>query len=232
MIKQFEDPLHGGFYATDAASQSDLLTRLKEGEDNAVPSANGVAAHVLLRLASLTGETTWRRRAARAVQAFQPLETRAPAAFPTLLAVYEDLGTTGVVAPPASVVQVSAEGEAPGRSENVTVNIRLSIQPGWHVNAHVPSEKELIPTTVELTPTKGATLARVDYAPPRMVQLVLSPDPLAVYQGDVTLRAVVRMVRWARPARRSLRFTVRYQPCSERACLAPAKSEVSVTLLR
>src|SRR5205823_1039165 len=65
MAALFEDKSNGGFFATTA--QDDLLTRLKEAEDNATPSANGIAAHVLARLAALTGQPSWRTQAQQTV---------------------------------------------------------------------------------------------------------------------------------------------------------------------
>ena len=68
-----------------------------DGEDNATPSPNGVAARVLLQLASLpakdrpAGEAAqFRREAAQTVQVFQPLMKRAPTAFPTLLIAWQE----------------------------------------------------------------------------------------------------------------------------------------------
>jgi uncharacterized protein YyaL (SSP411 family) len=72
----------------------------RDGEDNATPSPNGIAAQVLIRLAKLpvqskdrpvTEASYLKRLAAQTIQVFQPLLVRAPAAFPTLLVAWQRL---------------------------------------------------------------------------------------------------------------------------------------------
>ncbi|MGH7143322.1 MAG: thioredoxin domain-containing protein [Planctomycetota bacterium] len=52
MVKHFYDPDHGGFFFT-ADDGEKLLMREKDGFDEAIPSGNGKAVQVLLRLAAL-----------------------------------------------------------------------------------------------------------------------------------------------------------------------------------
>lgn len=60
----FEDQKNGGYFMT--ASDGELLiARPKETYDGAIPSGNSVAAMVLQRLATLTGETKWQEAAQR-----------------------------------------------------------------------------------------------------------------------------------------------------------------------
>lgn len=55
MLTRFLDEEHGGFFDT-ADDHEALLHRPKEVQDNATPSGNSVAVHVLLRLSLYTGE--------------------------------------------------------------------------------------------------------------------------------------------------------------------------------
>ncbi len=66
MVRYFEDEDAGGYYmnASDAAQ---LITRPKEMYDGAIPSGNSVAAMVLQKLASLTGEVRWQDAARRQI---------------------------------------------------------------------------------------------------------------------------------------------------------------------
>ena len=229
MVARLGDAQNGGFYATTLASQGELLTRLKEGEDNATPSANGIAAQVLVRLGAVTGDPSWRLQALRTVQAFQAMEARAPAAFPTLLTAYQDLGSTGPLPAPPAVVQMQAGRLSGGPGRNVTVDIHVQIRPGWHINANKISAGDLIPTALSLAPGSGAMLVGVEYPEGRKTRFEFMPEPLAVYQGDVALKATVK------PARRGasvVRFRLRYQACDDRACQAPAISEIVVRIGR
>ena len=55
MLARFEDPHGGGFYYT-SSDHEQLVTRLKDTQDNATPSGNGMAAYALARLGALTGQ--------------------------------------------------------------------------------------------------------------------------------------------------------------------------------
>ena len=63
-LKPFEDEQTGGFYST-AVNAPDVLLRMKDEYDGAEPSANSIAADVLLRLAHLTGNSAYREMADR-----------------------------------------------------------------------------------------------------------------------------------------------------------------------
>ena len=67
MQEYFEDRKNGGYYIT-ASDAEPLLTRPKEVYDGAVPSGNSVAAAVLCKIASLTGEKKWQEAAERQLQ--------------------------------------------------------------------------------------------------------------------------------------------------------------------
>ncbi len=58
MLAHFSDAEHGGFYDTSDDHEA-LLQRPKEVQDNATPSANAMAAHVLLKLSLYTGHGDW-----------------------------------------------------------------------------------------------------------------------------------------------------------------------------
>ncbi len=56
MIDQFADESAGGFFYT-SSDHEQLLTRAKDGQDNATPSGNGMAAFALLKLARVSGSS-------------------------------------------------------------------------------------------------------------------------------------------------------------------------------
>ncbi len=53
MLARFEDPRGGGFFYT-SSDHEQLVARLKDTQDNATPSGNGMAAYALARLGTLT----------------------------------------------------------------------------------------------------------------------------------------------------------------------------------
>jgi uncharacterized protein YyaL (SSP411 family) len=58
MLAHFSDSENGGFFDT-SDDHEQLIHRPKDLQDNAVPSGNAMAVHVLLKLSLLTGETSY-----------------------------------------------------------------------------------------------------------------------------------------------------------------------------
>jgi uncharacterized protein YyaL (SSP411 family) len=83
MVEAFADPA-GGFYTT-RAGQADVLARVKNAYDGAIPSGNSVAVRSLVRLARLTGRNEYERVAAAALRRFWPLLRQFPTAFSVML---------------------------------------------------------------------------------------------------------------------------------------------------
>ncbi|MBV9611223.1 MAG: thioredoxin domain-containing protein [Acidobacteriaceae bacterium] len=81
---QFEDTEQGGFFST-SADAADLLLRMKDDYDGAEPSGNSVATDVLLRLAYLTGDESFRRAAERSLRSFAPKMDAQPSMAPQML---------------------------------------------------------------------------------------------------------------------------------------------------
>ncbi|EQD55614.1 hypothetical protein B1A_11883, partial [mine drainage metagenome] len=89
MLRHFADPSGGFFFTSD--DHEALLHRLKAFSDEAIPSGNGVAARVLLRLGYLLGESRYLDAAERTVRAgWAPLE-QYPQAHMTMLTALDEL---------------------------------------------------------------------------------------------------------------------------------------------
>ena len=84
MVEQFWDAEDGAFFFTSADHEA-LITRTKDFYDNAIPGGNSVAAHVLTRLALLTGEESYRQKAEQVLKLLKPAMLRVPSAFGHLL---------------------------------------------------------------------------------------------------------------------------------------------------
>ncbi len=72
----------GGYYNTDA--RADLVVRERSADDNATPSANGVAIANLVRLFLLTEDLEYLHRAEQALKAFSGFMERSPSQCPSL----------------------------------------------------------------------------------------------------------------------------------------------------
>jgi uncharacterized protein YyaL (SSP411 family) len=84
LLKEFADPVGGGFYYT-AADHEQLIARNKELTDSSTPSGNGLAATALLRLGELLGRSDYLDAAESAMAAALPIMERAPTAAGQML---------------------------------------------------------------------------------------------------------------------------------------------------
>ena len=84
LLADFYDEREGGFYMT-GSSHEKLVARLKIAADEAIPSANAIAAQSLLKLACLTGKTDYANKGESVIRAFSAKMERSPAAYTGLL---------------------------------------------------------------------------------------------------------------------------------------------------
>jgi uncharacterized protein YyaL (SSP411 family) len=79
----------GGYYNTASDSSETLLVRERSYQDNATPSANGVAIANLVRLSLLTEELTYLDRAEQALKSFGTAMEEIPRACPSLFSALD-----------------------------------------------------------------------------------------------------------------------------------------------
>ncbi len=93
MLSRFDDP-RGGFFYTSIDHER-LVARVKDTQDNATPSGNGMAAYALARLGTLTGRTQLLGRGYATLEAMSgQLDKFAMASGQSLLALDFILGPT------------------------------------------------------------------------------------------------------------------------------------------
>jgi thiol:disulfide interchange protein DsbD len=134
--------------------------------------------------------------------------------------------------PAASVLQpkayVSLQPVPAGRSFEIAVVAKIS--PGFHINAHVPSEEYLIPTKITADSSPGVLLVETTYPRGVMRAFRFSKTPLRVYEGSFTVRMKMRASGNATLGPQKIGLTVGYQACNQDACLPPTKLSVTADL--
>jgi thiol:disulfide interchange protein DsbD len=132
----------------------------------------------------------------------------------------------------ASVLQpqtyVSLQPVPRGHSFEIAVVAKIS--PGFHINAHVPSEDYLIPTKIMADLSPGVFLVETTYPRGVMRAFRFSKTPLRVYEGSFTVRMKLRTSGTAPLGAQKLGLTVGYQACNQDACLPPTKLAVTADL--
>ena len=132
----------------------------------------------------------------------------------------------------ASVLQpqayVSLQPVPRGHSFDIAVVAKIS--PGFHINAHVPSEDYLIPTKIMADLSPGVLLVETTYPRGVMRAFRFSKTPLRVYEGSFTVLMKLRANGSAPLGPQKIGLTVGYQACNQDACLPPTKVAVTADL--
>ena len=240
MIERFWDRDEGGFFFV-ASDHESLIARTKEVFDQAVPSGNGMAARVLVRLWLLAGEPRYGEYAAKMFDVFAGILQEAPRAAEHLLLAFLAWSEAKPSAPAKETVPARAPAARAQRGpviataelskarivpgENVELRIVLEIEPGWHVQSAKPSRADLVPTSVELGLTEGLTPGEMRFPDGSLAPL--GGERLSVYAGKVTIRVAIQADAGLTSGRVPGVARVRFQACDDKRCLAPEQVELS-----
>ena len=207
MLERFEDE-NGGLYFT-ADGHEDLLLRSMDAYDHALPSGNGVAARLLLRLAALTGEPRWRAHAEACLGRFTAQMSQSPRGTESLLLATMEWLATGDV----EVVegwQRSGPLRAGLSVEDGNFVLKILLDEGWHINSTQPHQDYLKPS---LLAVEGGELISADWPEAEELRAALGDEVMSVYSGEFEVRGRVHG--------ESPKFTLHFQACDDARCLAP-----------
>jgi hypothetical protein len=130
--------------------------------------------------------------------------------------------------PPSDVVRASAdpvEIKAGGSGE---ANVKLAVAGGYHINANPPSFNYLIATALQIQPDNDITADAPVYPASVTKKFKFSPQPLAVYEGDVAIKITLNAGSKASKGAHTVGARVRVQPCDEESCYQPRTIEASI----
>ncbi|MGH9681741.1 MAG: hypothetical protein ACRD4Y_17480, partial [Candidatus Acidiferrales bacterium] len=121
----------------------------------------------------------------------------------------------------ASVVQPQAyvSLQPVPRGSAFEIAVVAKITPGFHVNAHEPSEEYLIPTKVTADLPPGIEVVETNYPRGVMRAFRFSKTPLRVYETSFTVRMKARARNAAVLGRLKIPLTVGFQACDQDSCL-------------
>ena len=107
--------------------------------------------------------------------------------------------------------------------------VKLEIKNGYHVNANPPTFSYLKATELEITPAGGISVQFMTYPDPLTRKFAFAQDkPLAVYEGETTLKARLKADKSAKPGTHNLSAKLSVQACDETVCYAPGTMDVTV----
>jgi hypothetical protein len=135
--------------------------------------------------------------------------------------------------PPAinsvDVVKANPQEVAIASGESGDAVVRLKITDGYHVNANPATFSYLKATEFELKPADGISVEFITY--PNAVMKAFSftqGKPLAVYEGETTLKARLKAHKTTKPGTHNLSAKLRVQACDDKVCYAPGAIDLVV----
>jgi len=223
MRERFLDVRRGGFFFT-ASDARDILVRQKTATDSPLPSGNGVAASVLIRLGELDV-------AKNVLAAFASHLQRNGEGMSSLLNAgidYLKIASPFIVAAkpnadedrPPSPQQTAANVVAIGGvwTSETQLEIELAIADGYHIQSN-QAGKELIATTISVQDID----ATIDYPAGVRQTFVFADQAINVYTGRVMITLQFRV-----PPAKLPRLAITYQACTDDACLPPITKHLQI----
>ena len=105
------------------------------------------------------------------------------------------------------------------------IELRFHVQDGLHINSHIPSMKELIPTVLSTDDSSDVNLLDMNYPAGRDMMLGSNPpEKLNVYTGDFVIRTRIKSQAGAH----LLKIKLRYQACTMTACMPPKTIPITI----
>lgn len=126
------------------------------------------------------------------------------------------------------VVKATPQEVTIARGDSSDAIVSLKIANGYHVNANPPSYSYLKATELELQPAAGISVAFITYPNPLTKTFVFAEKPLAVYEGETTLKARLKADQTAAPGKHDLSAKLRVQACDDKVCYAPGALDMTI----
>ena len=114
------------------------------------------------------------------------------------------------------------------RGDSADVVVPIKITHGYHVNANPPTFSYLKATELEVPQTAGLSVEFVRYPDPLKKKFSFSEQELAVYEGEVIIKARVKAETSAQTGKRNLSAKLRVQACDDKVCYAPGVLDLTL----
>ncbi|RPI12609.1 MAG: protein-disulfide reductase DsbD [Ignavibacteriae bacterium] len=125
-------------------------------------------------------------------------------------------------------VNASASKKEFTASENIKINVKASIQEGFHINANKIADEDLIPTSVKIT-EGDFKLVRANWPSPKNYKFSFSETELQVFEGSINIGLNLKAKKDLKPGKYEVSGSVHYQACNDRACFAPKDAEFTAS---
>jgi len=214
MNEKFWDKERFGYNMTN--NNKYLNARYKESYDGAIPSANGIAYQVLIKLNNRTVDPSFIQRAKQLLGAFSTDINQDPYSYSSFILGFNNATFTEI-----ANVQYAYQGRIRVQTQtlkNNEITINLDLNPLWHVNSNQPLQDSLIATKVNNMDVEHWTITKASYPKGKLAKLGFSKDKISIYKDQVSIKLSLsqRSKDYVKP---SLSLTL--QACSDKVCLPP-----------
>ena len=214
MNTDFWDQKNFGFHMS--AGKKHLNLSLKQIYDDALPSANGIAYQVLVKLSARTTNPDYATQAQQLLGTVSSLIKKDPYSYTSFIQ-----GLNNVMNGEVSTVQYAYQGRIRVHIQtlgNDELLVNLSLNPLWHINSNQPLQSSLIATQVNNMDVEHWAITKASYPKGELAKLGFSKDKISIYKGQVSIKLSLsqRSKDYVKP---SLSLTL--QACSDKVCLPP-----------
>ncbi|MEE2792451.1 MAG: cytochrome c biogenesis protein CcdA [Acidobacteriota bacterium] len=132
--------------------------------------------------------------------------------------------------PPTVTIHSVIETDGVHPDTITRVGLEVTLDPGFHVNSNTPLDDFLIPTVLTIDPPEGFALEGVAFPDAILLEQVGAEEPLAVFEEEFLLGAVLHVDGSLSPGSYAIPGTLRYQACNDLMCFSPTNAEVQFDL--
>jgi len=124
-----------------------------------------------------------------------------------------------------SYVTYTAESQMVPAGKKAVLELRFHVQPGFHVNSHMPKSEFLIPTRLEFQAAAGVKADSPEYPVGKSYSFSFSPqEKLDVYSEEFTVKLPIT----ATAGQHEIDGVLKYQACDTAACYPPKSLPLQV----
>ena len=127
-----------------------------------------------------------------------------------------------------SVVKAAAQPVDLAAGGSAEAIVRVTIQSGYHINANPPSYPYLKATALEISPADGISVGFVSYPKALDKKFPFAEKPLAIYEGETSLKATLKAEPAAKKGERSIPAHLRIQACDDQVCYPPGTLTLAI----
>lgn len=137
-------------------------------------------------------------------------------------------GSQGSQITSESVVLFAAEPVEIAANSSTEAIVHVMVKEGYHLNANPPTYPYLKATELELSSTEGLTVGFITYPNPMVKKFPFADKPLAVYEGDIQLRIMLKAAASATKGSSNLLGKLKVQACDDQVCYVPGEVSIAI----